>query len=107
MIYLISETSLLLNYLITIIVSIAVALLLGMPFLPEKPRRFSWTKSAVFPTAIIAMGILAFCFSINFYWLYDGKLLAIIIGVLSAVFVKYLFRYVFPDSPNAEGGNNE
>jgi energy-converting hydrogenase A subunit A len=53
------------------------------------------------------MGILAFCFSINFYWLYDGKLLAVIVGLVAAIFVKYLFEYVFPDSPNAEGGNDE
>ncbi|OWT33542.1 energy-converting hydrogenase A subunit A EhaA [Methanobrevibacter sp. 87.7] len=104
MIFLISETTLLLNYLITIIVSIIMALILRLPFLPEKPRRFSWTNSAIFPTPIIAMGVLAFCFSINFYWLYDGKLLAIIIGILAAIFVKYLFKYIFPDAPNTEGG---
>ncbi|MGN1363486.1 MAG: energy-converting hydrogenase A subunit A EhaA [Methanobrevibacter sp.] len=103
MIFLISETTLLLNYLITIIVSIIMALILRLPFLPEKPRRFSWTNSAIFPTPIIAMGVLAFCFSINFYWLYDGKVLALIVGILSAIFVKYLFKYVFPNAPNTEG----
>ena len=103
MIFLISETTLLLNYLITIIVSIIMALILRLPFLPEKPRRFSWTNSAIFPTPIIAMGVLAFCFSINFYWLYEGKVLALIVGILSAIFVKYLFKYVFPNSPNTEG----
>ncbi len=107
MIYSISGTLLLLNYLITIFVSIVVALALRLPLLPEKPRRFSWTKSAIFPTTIIAMGLLAFCFSINFYYLYDGKLLAIIMGIIAAVFVKYFFKYVFPDSPSVKGDINE
>ena len=107
MIYSISGTLLLINYLITIIVSIVVALALRLPLLPEKPRRFSWTKSAIFPTTIIAMGLLAFCFSINFYYLYDGKLLGIIMCIFAAVFVKYFFDYVFPDSPNLKGDSDE
>lgn len=105
MIFLINETTLLLNYLITIIVSIAVALILKLPLLPEKPRRFSWTNSAIFPTPVIAMGVLALCFSVNFYFLYDGKILAVITGVLAAIFVKYLFKYVFPDAPSTDGDN--
>ena len=108
MIYSISGTLLLLlNYFITIIVSIVVALGLKLPLLPDKPRRFSWTKSAIFPTTIIAMGLLAFCFSINFYYLYDGKLLAVLMGIIAAIFVKYLFNYVFSDIPNSKGDMGE
>lgn len=90
---------LLLNYLVTIVVSIVIALALKIPLIPEKPRRFSWTNSALFPTPIIAIGILAIIFSVNFYWIYNGLILAVIIGILSALFVKYLFFYVFPKPP--------
>ena len=68
------------NYIVAIIVAVVLALALRLPLLPEKPIRFSWTKSA----------------------LYNGLLIAIIVGVFSAIFVKYLFDYVFP-SP--QGGS--
>ncbi|MDR2544674.1 MAG: energy-converting hydrogenase A subunit A EhaA [Methanobrevibacter sp.] len=101
----ITETFILLNYLIAITLSIVVALLLKLPFVPEKPIRFSWTKSALFPTPIFAIGILAIFYSVNFYWFYDGIILAVIIAILSGLFVKYLFDYVFP-KPNT-GEYNE
>ena len=53
------------------------------------------------------MGLLAFCFSINFYYLYDGKLLAVLMGIIAAIFVQYLFNYVFPDIPNSKGDMGE
>lgn len=95
----VSETYLLLSYLIAIATSIIIAIILKMPILPEKPRRFSWTNTAVFPTPIIAIGLLAICFSINFVWVYNGMVLAIIMGIVSAFFVKYLFYYIFPNPP--------
>ena len=98
---------LLMNYIVAIIVAIVLSLILKLPILPEKPIRFSWTKSAIFPTTIIAMGLLAFCFSINFYYLYDGKLLAVLMGIIAAIFVQYLFNYVFPDIPNSKGDMGE
>jgi energy-converting hydrogenase A subunit A len=73
-----------------------MALILKLPLLPEKPRRFSWTKSALFPTPVIAIGILAIMYSTKFYWIYDGLVLAIVIAISSALFVKYLFDHVFP-----------
>jgi len=103
----VNETYLLLNYLIAIATSIILAIVLKMPILPEKPRRFSWTNSAVFPTPIIAIGLLAICFSIKFIWIYDGMVLAIIIGIVSAFFVKYLFYYVFPIPPKVMEEVNE
>ena len=93
------EAYLLLNYLIAIATSVLIAIGLKMPILPEKPRRFSWTNCALFPTPIIAIGLLAICFSINFIWIYDGMVLAVIMGILSAFFVKYLFFHVFPKPP--------
>ena len=98
MIIILSETFLL-NYLIAIVTSIIIAIGIKMPVLPEKPRRFSWTNSALFPTPIIAIGLLAICFSIKFLWIYDGMVLAMIIGIISPLFIKYLFNYVFPNPP--------
>lgn len=101
---------LLINYGVAIIVCIVVALALKLPLLPEKPIRNSWTNSALYPTPIFAIGILAIFFSLNIYWIYDGLALAVIIGILSAVFVKYFFYYIFPDPPaenDAIGGGDE
>ncbi|MEA4957233.1 hypothetical protein SDC9_08463 [bioreactor metagenome] len=98
----VDETYLLLNILITVIVSIVIALGLGLPLLPKKPIRFSFDKSAIFPTPIFAMGFLAICFSVNFYWIYNGMILAVFWGVVSGLFVKYAFDYVFPKPSNNE-----
>lgn len=92
------------NYIVAIIVAIVLALALRLPLLPEKPIRFSWTKSALFPTPVFAMGILAIFYSLNIFWIYDGLVLAIIVGVFSALFVKYLFDYIFPNPPEVKGG---
>ena len=94
---------LLVNYIVAIIVAIALALALKLPLLPEKPIRFSWTKSALFPTPIFALGILAIFYSLNIFGVFDGLLIALIVGVFSAVFVKYLFDYIFPNPQ--EGGS--
>lgn len=100
---------LLLNYIVAIIVCIVVALALKLPLVPEKPVRNSWTNSAIYPTPIFAMGILAIFFSFNIYWIYDGLALAVIIGILSAVFVKYFFYYIFPNPAQNDtiGGGDE
>ena len=92
------------NYIVAIIVAIVLGLALRLPLLPEKPIRFSWTKSALFPTPIFALGILAIFYSLNIFWVYDGLLIAVMVGIFSAVFVKYLFDYVFPNPQ--EGGSD-
>ena len=102
----INEIYLILNYLITVIVSVLIALGLGLPLLPRKPIRFSFDKSAIYPTPIFALGLLAICFSINFYWIYDGIVLAVFCGIFSGLFVKYGFDYVFPQF-YPENGENE
>ena len=83
--------------------------LIKLPLVPEKPVRNSWTNSAIYPTPIFAMGILAILFSLNIYWIYDGLALAVIIGILSAVFVKYFFYYIFPNPAQNDtiGGGDE
>ena len=93
------------NYIVAIIVAIVLALALKLPLIPEKPIRFSWTKSALFPTPIFAIGILAIFYSLNIFWIYDGLVIAILVGLASALFVKYLFDYVFPNPPQIQGGS--
>ena len=93
------------NYIVAIIVAIVLELALKLPLLPEKPIRFSWTKSALFPTPVFAIGILAIFYSLNIFWIYDGILIAILVGLFSAIFVKYLFDYIFPNPPQIEGGD--
>jgi len=95
----INETYLILNYLIAVIVSVVIALGLGLPLIPKKPIRFSFDKSALFPTPIFAIGFLAICFSINFFWFYDGLVLAVLWGIVAALFIKFGFDYVFPRPP--------
>ena len=92
---------LLLNYIVSIIVCIVVALALKLPLVPEKPVRNSWTNSAIYPTPIFAMGILAIFFSFNIYWIYDGLALAVIIGIF-----KYFFYYIFPNPPAENDGGD-
>ena len=93
------------NYMVAIILAVVLALALKLPLLPKKPIRFSWTKSALFPTPIFAIGILAIFYSLNIFWIYDGILIAILVGLFSAIFVKYLFDYIFPNPPQIKGGS--
>ena len=97
---------LLINYIVAIVVAVLIAFALRLPLLPERPIRFSWTTSALFPTSIFAIGILAIFYSLNVYWIYDGLLLSVIVGLASALFVKYGFDYIFPKPPQIEDGGN-
>ncbi|KZX16596.1 hypothetical protein MBCUT_07500 [Methanobrevibacter cuticularis] len=103
----VSEIYLFIDYLIAIAISIIIALGLRLPLLPNKPIRFSFETSALFPTPVIAIGLLAICFSLNIYWIYDGMVLAILLGGFSALFTKYLFDYVFPKPPEVTEDSQE
>ena len=96
----------LLAYIVTMIVSILVALILRLPLLPNKPYRYSFDVSALYPTPIIAIGILSIFLVLNYTFMYNGLILAIVIGVLSALFVKYLFDFVFPKPLNEDKGED-
>ena len=98
---------LLINYIVAIVLAIIIAFALRLPLVPERPIRFSWTASALFPTPIFAIGILAIFYSLNVYWIYDGLILSVIVGIASALFVKYGFDYIFPKPPQIDdnGGN--
>ena len=92
----ISSFDIILDYIVAIICSVAVALVLRLPLLPSKPYRYSFDVSAIYPTPIIAVGILSIFLVLNYTFMYNGLLLSAVIGVLSALFVKYLFDFVFP-----------
>lgn len=96
------SSNLIIDYLIVILASIIVALILRLPLLPSKPYRYSFDVSALYPTPIIAIGILSLFFILNYSFAFESKLLALIIGICSALFVKYLFFYVFPKPPADE-----
>ena len=102
----ISSLDILLAYIVTMIVSILVALILRLPLLPNKPYRYSFDVSALYPTPIIAIGILSIFLVLNYTFMYNGLILAIVIGVLSALFVKYLFDFVFPNPLNEDKGED-
>ena len=93
-------------YIVAIIVSIALALVLKIPLLPSKPYRYSFDVSAIYPTPIIAAGILSIFLVLNYTFMYNGLVLAVIIGILSALFVKYLFDFVFPKPLNEDEGED-
>ena len=96
----------LLAYIVAIVCSIAVALVLKLPLLPSKPHRYSFDVSAIYPTPIIAIGILSLFLVLNYTFMYNGLVLAVIIGVLSALFVKYLFDFVFPKPLSEDKGED-
>ncbi|MDO5860199.1 energy-converting hydrogenase A subunit A EhaA [Methanobrevibacter sp.] len=91
-----SLSDVLLAYIVTMVVSIVMALILRVPLLPSKPYRYSFDVSALYPTPIIAIGIFSIFLVLNYTFIYNGLVLAAAIGVLSALFVKYLFDFVFP-----------
>ena len=96
----------LLAYVVTIIASIVVALILKIPLLPGKPYRYSFDVSAIYPTPIIAIGIFSIFLVLNYTFMYNGLVLAVVIGVLSALFVKYLFDFIFPKPLDEDKGED-
>ncbi|WP_405267179.1 energy-converting hydrogenase A subunit A EhaA [Methanobrevibacter sp.] len=102
----ISSFDILLAYIVTIIVAVLVALALKIPLLPGKPYRYSFDVSAIYPTPIIAIGIFSIFLVLNYTFMYNGLVLAVVIGVLSALFVKYLFDFVFPKPLNEDNGED-
>ena len=101
-----SSFDILLVYVAAIVCSIIVALVLRLPLLPSKPYRYSFDVSALYPTPIIAIGILSIFLVLNYTFMYNGLVLAVVIGVLSALFVKYLFDFVFPKPLDENAGED-
>ena len=102
----ISPFDIIVTYVVAIVCAIVVALLLRLPLLPSKPYRYSFDVSALYPTPIIAIGILSIFIILNYTFMYNGLVLAVIIGVLSALFVKYLFYVIFPKPLDDNAGED-
>jgi energy-converting hydrogenase A subunit A len=102
----ISSFDIILAYIVAIVCSILIALVLRLPLLPSKPYRYSFDVSAIYPTPIIAIGILSIFLVLNYTFMYNGLVLAIVIGILSALFVKYLFDFVFPKPLDENAGED-
>ena len=92
----ISNFDVALCYIVAIVVSIIVALILRVPLLPSKPYMYSFDVSALYPTPIMALGILSLFCVLGYTFIYNGLVWSVVIGVLTALFVKYLFYEVFP-----------
>lgn len=85
------------SYIIALAAAIILALALRLPLLPEKPMRQSWTISAIFPTAILAIGFYAMVYELG----YQGYIVALITGIITALFAKFILEKVVP-KPDSE-----
>jgi len=77
-----------------IISAMVLGLLLRLPILPEKPMRNSWKISVVFPTIIIAIGLYAI---VDYFRIYNNIYMAIIIGIIAAVFSRFILERLVPE----------
>jgi len=89
-----------LNYIIYIIAvgsAMILGLLLRIPLLPERPIRQSWTISVIFPTAVLALGFVAIVSKLGYLnSTYTDYLVALTVGVLTAIFSKFILERVLP-----------
>jgi energy-converting hydrogenase A subunit A len=93
------------SYLIALAATLILSLVLRLPLLPEKPMRQSWTISAVFPTAVLAIGFYAIIYELG----YQGYIAALITGIITALFAKFILEKLVPtpESDNPEEGSHE
>lgn len=87
-----------LSYALAVASAVIVGLVLRLPILPERPIRHSWTVSIIFPTAVLAMGFTAIIFKLG----YEGLLVAAVVGVITAIFSKYLLERILPKPQSEE-----
>ena len=80
------------SYILAVASAMIVGLVLRLPIIPEKPMRYSWTVSIIFPTSVLAVGFTAVIFKLG----YNGLLVAVIVGVFTAIFAKYFLERVLP-----------
>lgn len=88
------------SYILAVASAIIVGFALRIPLLPERPIRYSFTVSIIFPTAVIALGLSAMVFKLG----YEGIIVGIIIGVLSSFISKYLLEKILPSQTGLIGG---
>ena len=87
-----------LSYILAVVSAIIVGLVLRLPLLPERPMRFSWTVSIIFPTAVLALGFTAIIFKLG----YEGLLVAVIVGIITSIFAKYFLERILPKPQTEE-----
>jgi energy-converting hydrogenase A subunit A len=80
------------SYILALIAAMVVGLILRIPILPERPMRYSWTISIIFPTSVLALGFTAMLFKLG----YTGIPVALVVGILTAVFAKYFLERLLP-----------
>jgi energy-converting hydrogenase A subunit A len=80
------------SYILAVVAAMVVGLVLRIPILPERPMRYSWTISIVFPTSILALGFTAMLFKLG----YTGIPVAVIVGILTAVLAKFFLEKLLP-----------
>lgn len=83
------------------IIAIGSAMILGLilklPLLPERPMRQSWTTSVIFPTAVLALGFTAMVSKLGYLTSANSNyLIALAIGVLTAIFSKFILERILP-----------
>lgn len=81
-----------LSYVLAVASAMIVGWVLRIPILPERPIRQSWTISIIFPTTVLALGFTAIIFKLG----YSGIVLAVVIGIITAVFSKYILERILP-----------
>ena len=80
------------SYILAVASAMILGLVLRLPILPEKPMRYSWTVSIIFPTSVLAVGFTAVLFKLG----YNGLLVAVLVGVFTSIFAKYFLERVLP-----------
>lgn len=99
------------NYIIYIIAAgsaIILGLLLKQPLLPEEPKRQSWTLSVIFPTGVLALGFTAMISKLGYLNSSNiDYLIALSIGVLTAVFSKFILERILPRPPAAHEDSDD
>ena len=86
------------SYLIALAAAMILALALRLPLLPDKPMRDSWTISAVFPTAVLAVGFYAIVCELG----YQGYIVALITGIITALLSKFILEKIVPKPETEE-----
>lgn len=82
-----------LSYILAVLSAIIVGFIVKLPLLPERPIRYSFTISIIFPTTVIALGLSAMVFELG----WGGIMVGVITGILSALISKYLLEKILPE----------
>ncbi len=86
------------SYIIALSAALILGLALRLPLLPDKPMRDSWTISAIFPTAVLAIGFYAMLYELG----YQGYMVALITGIITALFAKFILGKLVPRPESEE-----